>query len=84
VRFADRFFDNYVHTPMQAIVSDALREEKRDADAVARARASLDTAYAWLERRMQNREWVAGDCFSAEARDPETGAARRRARIAAT
>jgi glutathione S-transferase len=64
VRFADRFFDNYVHTPMQAIVSDALRGEKRDADAVARARANLDTAYAWLERRMENREWVAGDSFS--------------------
>ena len=26
VRFADRFFDNYIHTPMQAIVADALRE----------------------------------------------------------
>jgi len=64
VRFADRFFDNYVHTPMQAIVSDALRGEKRDADEVARARANLDTAYAWLERRMENRQWVAGDCFN--------------------
>jgi glutathione S-transferase len=64
VRFADRFFDNYVHTPMQAIVADALRGEKRDADAVARARASLDTAYAWLERRMERREWGAGDGFS--------------------
>ena len=64
VRFADRFFDNYVHTPMQAIVSDALRGEKRDVDAVARARANLDTAYAWLERRIENREWVAGDSFS--------------------
>ncbi|SFA99380.1 glutathione S-transferase [Collimonas sp. OK607] len=64
VRFADRFFDNYVHTPMQAIVSDALRGEKRDADAVARARANLDTAYTWLEHRMENREWVASDSFS--------------------
>src|ERR1700730_15417898 len=27
VRFADRFFDNYVHTPMQAIVAEALRGE---------------------------------------------------------
>ncbi|GAC1319412.1 MAG: glutathione S-transferase family protein [Collimonas sp.] len=64
VRFADRFFDNYVHTPMQAIVSDALRGDKRDADAVRRARANLDTAYAWLERRMESREWAAGDNFS--------------------
>ncbi|MET1028838.1 MAG: glutathione S-transferase family protein [Dongiaceae bacterium] len=64
VRFADRFFDNYVHTPMQAIVAEALRGEKRDADAVARACANLDTAYAWLERQMENREWASGDCFS--------------------
>src|SRR5437868_5297890 len=25
-RFLDRFFDNYVHTPMQKIVADALRD----------------------------------------------------------
>jgi glutathione S-transferase len=64
VRFADRFFDNYIHTPMQAIVAEALRGEKRDADTVARARATLDTAYGWLERRMENREWAAGNHFS--------------------
>ncbi|AYJ86865.1 glutathione S-transferase family protein [Sphingomonas paeninsulae] len=64
VRFADRFFDNYVQTPMQAIVSDALRGDRRDPDTVAHARANLDTAYAWLEGRMANREWVSGDHFS--------------------
>ena len=64
VRFADRFFDNYVHTPMQAIVGEALRGEKRDADVVARACANLDKAYAWLEQRMANRNWAAGDSFS--------------------
>jgi glutathione S-transferase len=63
-RFADRFFDNYIHAPMQAIVFDAMRGEKRDAGVVARARATLDTAYAWLERRMEHREWAAGDGFS--------------------
>ena len=64
VRFADRFFDNYVQTPMQAIVSDALHGTKRDPEVVARARANLDTAYAWLESRMADREWSAGDHFS--------------------
>jgi len=62
VRFVDRFFDNYVHTPMQAIVGDSLRQpEERDARGVANAHAALDTAYAWLEQRMANREWAAGD-----------------------
>jgi glutathione S-transferase len=62
VRFVDRFFDNYVHTPMQAIVGDALRQPaEHDARGVSNAHATLDNAYAWLEQRMANREWAAGD-----------------------
>ncbi|MFZ6654043.1 glutathione S-transferase family protein [Undibacterium sp. TJN19] len=64
VRFMDRFFDNYVHTPMQAIVSEAMRGDKRDADVVARACATLDIAYAWLEQRLANRHWATGEHFS--------------------
>ncbi len=65
VRMMDRFFDNYVSTPMQTIVADRLRAAKdRDALGVARAREMLDTAYRWLDRRMEAREWAAGDDFS--------------------
>jgi glutathione S-transferase len=65
VRFIDRFFDNYVQTPMQKIVSDATREAtERDAKGVADARAMLDAAYGWLEHRMTNREWAVGGRFS--------------------
>lgn len=65
VRFLDRFFDNYVHTPMQTIVFDALREPAdRDAKGVADARSMLDTSYAWLEQWMADREWAAGRSFS--------------------
>ena len=65
VRFLDRFFDNYVHTPLQKIVGDALRGEgERDAKGVADARAALDTAYAWLETRIAGRRWAAGGGFS--------------------
>jgi glutathione S-transferase len=64
-RFMDRFFDNYVHAPLQAIVSDALRDPgDHDQTGVARARATLDTAYRWLEERMANRRWATGDGFS--------------------
>jgi glutathione S-transferase len=31
---------------------------------VAEARTMLDTAYAWLDARMADREWAAGDSFS--------------------
>lgn len=65
VRFWDRFFDNYVATPQQKFVIDALcPEDKRDPAGVERAGALLDTAYAHLDRHMQGREWVAGAAFS--------------------
>src|SRR6202142_4359056 len=50
VRFMDRFFDNYVMSPMQTLVSDRLRTEtERDAKSVADAMKMLDVAYRWLE-----------------------------------
>jgi glutathione S-transferase len=65
VRFMDRFFDNYIMTPMQRIVFDRLRsEEDRDSFGVAEARRALDTAYGWLNERMTGREWAAGEDFS--------------------
>ena len=65
VRMMDRFFDNYVSTPMQKIVADAIRAaENRDRQGVAEARATLETAYRWLDDTMTGREWAAGDAFS--------------------
>ncbi|MBV9511601.1 MAG: glutathione S-transferase family protein [Caulobacteraceae bacterium] len=65
VRLWDRVFDLYVHTPMQKFVSDRLRPEgAKDALGVEEARATLDVAYAMLDRRMAGRAWVAGDAFS--------------------
>ncbi len=64
VRFIDRFFDNYVQTPQQKIVFDAIREAgERDAFGVSDARAMLDRAYAWLEAYLAGREWAVGDRF---------------------
>lgn len=68
VRFMDRFFDNYVMTPMQRIVFDAiLPENERHPRGVADARALLDTAYGWLDGRMAEREWAAGAFGLADA-----------------
>ncbi len=64
-RTMDRFFDNYVMTPMQKIVGDRLRpEDKRDAYGVGEARALLDRAYSWLDGVMVSRQWAAGSAFS--------------------
>lgn len=65
VRFMDRYFDNYIMTPVQTVVSEAMRDaSERDPRGVAKARAMLDTAYGWLEQRMADREWAVGDRFS--------------------
>ena len=65
VRMMDRFFDNYIMTPMQKIVSDSIRApEHRDHYGVAEARKTLDTAYLWLEDAMTGREWATGNTFS--------------------
>lgn len=73
-RMLDRFFDNYVHQPMQKIVLDHLRPDgQRDAHGVAEAREMLDRAYAWLDQRMAGREWAVdggfgmADCAAAPA-----------------
>ena len=65
VRSMDRFFDNYISTPQQRVVSDCLRPAaEHDPRGVADARSMLDTAYAWLDKTMADREWAAGDHFS--------------------
>lgn len=65
VRMMDRVFDNYVMGMMQKTVLDAIRApDVRDTQGVAEASAMLDTVYTWLDGRMTNREWAAGDGFS--------------------
>jgi len=65
VRMLDRFFDNYVMTPAQKIVGDRLRAPAvRDPHGVEEAKKMLELAYRWLDERMREREWAAGDGFS--------------------
>jgi glutathione S-transferase len=65
VRFVDRFFDNYVMSPMQTLVVDRMRTEtEREAKGVAEARKMLDAAYGWLEAQLTLQAWAAGTSFS--------------------
>nr|WP_298110357.1 glutathione S-transferase family protein [uncultured Pseudomonas sp.] len=65
VRTMDRFFDNYISTPMQKIVFDSMRTaDNRDPQGVSDARQMLDTAYRWLDDTLSGRQWAAGDAFS--------------------
>ncbi len=65
VRLMDRFFDNYVMTPMSRPVFEVLRTDGARKDAVmSEARQALDTAYGWLENKLADRTWAAGEEFT--------------------
>ena len=65
VRMLDRIFDNYVMSPMMAIVFDRLRPEPvRDPHGVGVAHTMLDRACQWLDERMKTREWAVGKNFT--------------------
>lgn len=63
-RQMDAVLDDYVATPMQKIVADALREEKdRDPFGVTEARDTLDKSYVWLDGWLSERTWAANERF---------------------
>jgi glutathione S-transferase len=65
VRLHDRFYDLYVNTPMQKIVTDALRPAGRnDPLGVEQAQAQLRTAYDLIEQDMKTKTWAMGGSFS--------------------
>ena len=65
VRLLDRFFDFYVHQPMQKIVTDKIRPPgKSDPYGVEEARTTLATSYGMLEQRVRDGAWLVGDGFS--------------------
>lgn len=63
-RLWDRFFDNYVQSPLQKIVGDRLRKPgQEDAVGVLEAKALLQTAYEMLERQL-TASWAVGEQFT--------------------
>lgn len=65
VRLWDRFYDQYVHEPMQKIVGDRLRPPGQgDPFGVEQARERLRTAYGMIEQAMASRTWAAGEAFT--------------------
>ena len=65
VQMWDRFYDHYVHHPMQKVVGDNLRPaDKRDPFGVAQAKTQIDKAFDVAEAAMQSRTWAAGEDFT--------------------
>jgi glutathione S-transferase len=64
-RMRDRFYDMYVMSPMQKIVTDRLRPAgKGDPYGVEEAKAQLRTAYDLIEQDMATKTWAMGDAFT--------------------
>jgi glutathione S-transferase len=64
-RLSDRFYDLYLHEPMQRIVGDRLRPAgKNDPHGVEAARAQLRLAYGMIDDEMAAKTWAMGDAFS--------------------
>jgi glutathione S-transferase len=65
MRFHDRFFDLYLHTPMQKIVADKIRPAaNKDPYGVSEAKTQIQTALALVEKHMDGKRWVMGEAFS--------------------
>jgi glutathione S-transferase len=65
VRMRDRFFDNYLHTPVQKFPADRLRpENKRDPLGVEEAKAMYRTALDMVESEMADKTWAMGGEFT--------------------
>jgi glutathione S-transferase len=64
-RLRDRFYDLYVHLPMQKVVGDRLRPaDARDAHGVEEAKARIVSCYGMLDKEMTSRSWAMGEAFS--------------------
>jgi glutathione S-transferase len=65
MRFRDRFYDLYVHVPMQKVIGDKLRPPgKNDQFGVEAAQQQLATALDMIEKDMAAKTWCMGDTFS--------------------
>lgn len=64
-RLRDRFFDNYLHTPMQKFAFDRMRPaDKHDLYGVDEAKAMYRTALDRFESELDGRKWAIGNEFT--------------------
>ena len=63
-RLRDRFYDLYVHLPMQKSWATGCARKGQDPHGVEEARAQLRTSYAMIEQQMAHGGWAMGEYFS--------------------
>ncbi len=63
-RLRDRFYDLYVHLPMQKIVGDRLRPaDNKDPHGVEEAKARIASCYGMIDREVAAGVWAMGETF---------------------
>lgn len=64
-RMLDRIFDGYVSMQLTKVVIDALRPDGgKDPIGVEQAKATIATAYDWLDRELPEGGWAVGEGFT--------------------
>jgi glutathione S-transferase len=65
VRLRDRFYDLYVHLPMQKIMADRLRPaDARDPYGVEEAKARIKSCYGIIDEEVASQSWAISQAFS--------------------
>jgi glutathione S-transferase len=65
MRLRDRFYDLYVHLPMQKVVGDRLRPPgNRDPFGVDEAKARIASCYGMIAKEMADKHWAMGEAFT--------------------
>ena len=64
-RLRDRFYDFYVHLPMQKVIGDRLRPEgAKDPHGVEEAKARIQSCYGMIDKEVADRSWAMGEAFT--------------------
>lgn len=65
VRFKDRMCDLYVNTPITTLYFESMKPEaKQNSEAIAKAKATLDIMYQYIEHSLVNSTYAQGHTFS--------------------
>jgi glutathione S-transferase len=63
-RLRDRFYDLYLHLPMQKVVGDRLRPaDAKDPHGVDEAKARITSCYGMIDKELAGKTWAMGEAF---------------------
>ena len=64
-RLRDRFYDLYVHLPMQKVVGDRMQPKgEKDPHGVNEAKARIQSCYGMIDKEVATRTWAMGEVFT--------------------